>query len=115
MDRQSFVLVGENFHGFIVCFNFKVYSVKIHFFPKCSKLESIISEKTHLLEKYRKTDIGKMETVSVVREYKKFYGSKRLSCFMFAIFMFNMLLYFAEMFEKMDKNREKKAGIKKIQ
>ena len=29
--------------------------------------------------------------------------------------MFNMLLHVTEIFEKMDKNREKKAGIKKIQ
>ena len=32
MERQLFVLVGENFHRFSLYFNFKVYKVKIQFF-----------------------------------------------------------------------------------
>ena len=50
IDRQSFVLVGENFHGLSFYFNFKIYHVKISSLLQCRKLESIISEKTHLLQ-----------------------------------------------------------------
>ena len=39
-------------------------------------LESIISEKNHLLEKHPKTDIGVMEKVSVVRDIKSFMETK---------------------------------------
>ena len=46
----------------------------MHFFLQV--LESIISEKTNLLEKHPKKDIGQVEKVSVVRDIKS--GSKRL-------------------------------------
>ena len=58
MDGQSFVLVEENFHGYSFYFNFKVYNVKIQFFLQCSKLESLLSEKTHLLDRHSKIDNG---------------------------------------------------------
>ena len=51
-------------------FNFKVFYVKINFILQF--LESIISEKSHLLEKHRETDIGQIEKVSVVRDIKTF-------------------------------------------
>ena len=81
-----------------------------------------------MLEKHPEMDIRKMGTASVVREYKRFYGSKRFSqdkifpLFQmkkktFAVFMFNVFLYFEEIFAKMVKNYDKKkgAGIKTIQ
>ena len=74
MDRQSLALVRENFHGFSFYFNFKVFNVKTQFFLPF--LESIISEKNHLLEKHPKTDIGVMEKVSVVRDIKSFMETK---------------------------------------
>ena len=74
MDRQSLALVRENFHGFSFYFNCKVFNVKIQFFLLL--LESIISEKNHLLEKHPKTDIGLMEKVSVVRDIKSFTETK---------------------------------------
>ena len=74
MDRQSLALVRENFHGFSFYFNFKVFNVKTQFFLPF--LESIISEKNHLLEKHPKTDIGLMEKVSVVRDIKSFMETK---------------------------------------
>ena len=70
MGRQSLALVRENFHGFSFYFNCKVFNVKTQFFLPF--LESIISEKNHLLEKHPKTDIGQMEKVSVVRDIKTF-------------------------------------------
>ena len=74
MDRQSLALVRENFHGFSFYFNFKVFNVKTQFFLPL--LESIISEKNHLLEKHPKTDIGQMEKISVVRDIKSFMETK---------------------------------------
>ena len=75
MDRQSLALVRENFHGFSFYFNFKVFNVKIQFFLPF--LESIISEKNHLLEKHPpETDIGQMEKASVVRDIKSFMETK---------------------------------------
>ena len=74
-----------------------------------------------MLEKHPKTDIGQIETASVTRDIRDFREVKdfrKMNFFhmkkTFANFMFNMLLYFAEIFAKMVKNREK-AGIKKIQ
>ena len=69
MSRGDIALVGQNFHGFRFYFNFNVYHVKIQFFLQF--LESTISEKTH-----PKTDIGQMETVSVVRDIKRFMEVK---------------------------------------
>ena len=72
----------------------------MHFFLQV--LESIISEKTNLLEKHPKKDIGQVEKVSVVRDIKSFMEVKDF-CKMkktFVIFMFDMLLYFAEIFRK---------------
>ena len=76
MDIQYSAMVGEYFHGFSFYFNFKVYNVKIQFFLQFSKLESIISGKTHLLQKHTKMDIGQMEAVSVVRDIRSFMEVK---------------------------------------
>ena len=62
-------MVGQTFHGFRFYLNFIVYHVKIQFFRQF--LESTISEKAH-----PKTDIGQMETVSVVRDIKRFMEVK---------------------------------------
>ena len=70
MDRQSLALLRENFHGFSFYFNCKVFNIKIQFFLPL--LESIISDKNHLLEKHPETDIGLMEKASVVRDIKSF-------------------------------------------
>ena len=77
MGRQSLELLGENFHGFSFYFNFKTFCIKIQFFLQF--LESIISEKNHLLEKHPKTDISQMETVSLVRDIKSFMEVKDFS------------------------------------
>ena len=74
MGRQSLALVRENFHGFSFFFNLKIFNVKIQFFLPF--LESIISEKNHLLKKHPKADIGLMEKVSVVRDIKSFMETK---------------------------------------
>ena len=74
MGRQSLALVRENFHGFSFFFNLKIFNVKIQFFLPF--LESIISEKNHLLKKHPKTDLGLMEKVSVVRDIKSFMETK---------------------------------------
>ena len=74
MGRQSLALVRENFQGFSFYFNCKVFNVNIHFFLLL--LESIISEKNHLLQKHPKTDIGLMEKASVVRDIKSFMETK---------------------------------------
>ena len=74
MDRQSLALVRENFHGFSFYFNCKVFNVKIQFFLPL--LESITSEKNHLLEKDPKTNIDLMEKVSIVRYIKSFMETK---------------------------------------
>ena len=76
MDRKSFDLVGENFHAFSFYFNFKVYNIEVQFFLQYRKLESIISEKIHLLKKHPKTDIGQMETVSAVKDIRSFMEVK---------------------------------------
>ena len=73
MDRQSFALVRKIFGGFRFYFISKFTMVKFNFF--CNA-ESIVSEKTHFLEKHSKTDIGRMETVSVVRDIRCFMEVK---------------------------------------
>ena len=65
-------LIKEKFQRFSFYFNLKVYNVKIQFFLHCSKLEAIIAEETHLLEKHSETDISQMGTVSVVRDKRIF-------------------------------------------
>ena len=74
MDRQSLALVGENFRRFSFYFNFKVFDVKTQLFLQL--LQSTVSEKSHLLEKHPKTDIGQMETVSALADIKSFMEVK---------------------------------------
>ena len=60
MVRQSFAFVGESFHRFIFNLNLKIlmsgfkFFFNLSFFLQCSKLDSIISEKTYLLKSYAK-------------------------------------------------------------
>ena len=72
MDRLA--LVGENFRRFSFYFNFKVFDVKTQFFLQF--LQSTVSEKSHLLEKHPKIDIGQMETVSALADMKSFMEVK---------------------------------------
>ena len=120
MDRKSFALVGENFHGFSFYFNFKVYNVEVQFFLQYRKLESIISEKTHLLKKHPKTDIGQMETVSAVKDIWSFMEVKyfhKINFFRWFTWrnLCNFYVYILQkLSQKWSKIMNKKAGIKKF-
>ena len=106
MSRQSLALVGENFHGLVFTLSSNFLMLKFNFFCNFYSLLYL-----------RKTICWRNILKRILAKWKRYQqcGISADSHEKNVIFMFNMLLYFAEIFAITGQKSLKKAAIKKIQ